>query len=82
MSAIKPTDAVSQLCPNCGLCCNGVLFADVELRKGDDAKRLMKLGLSLERKGQGETRIRATMCVFRWKTLWNLRWPSKALPDV
>ena len=51
MSAGKPTDAVSQLCPNCGLCCNGVLFADVELRAGDDAGRLAELGLSLGMKG-------------------------------
>jgi Fe-S-cluster containining protein len=47
-------DAVSQLCPNCGLCCDSTLFADVELRAGDDAKRLAKLGLSLEKKGQGK----------------------------
>jgi len=45
MSAVKPTDAISQLCPNCGLCCNGVLFADVELRAGDDAGRLAELEL-------------------------------------
>jgi len=50
----KPTDPVSQLCPNCGLCCNGVLFADVELRAGDDAEQLRKLGLTLEKKGQGK----------------------------
>ena len=43
--------AVDQLCPNCGLCCNGVLFSDVELRAGDDAKRLANLGLSLAKKG-------------------------------
>jgi Fe-S-cluster containining protein len=48
-------DAVSRLCPNCGLCCNGVLFADVELRAGDDAKRLAKLGLTLEKKGRNKT---------------------------
>jgi len=29
--------SVSQLCPNCGLCCDSTLFADVELRRGDDA---------------------------------------------
>jgi uncharacterized protein len=52
MNAGKPTDAVSQLCPNCGLCCDSTLFADVELRAGDDAKRLAKLGLSLEKKGR------------------------------
>ncbi|HEY3762595.1 MAG TPA: YkgJ family cysteine cluster protein [Verrucomicrobiae bacterium] len=45
-------NAVEQLCPNCGLCCDGTLFADVELRKGDDAKRLEKLGLSLHKKGK------------------------------
>jgi Fe-S-cluster containining protein len=44
-------NGVDQLCPNCGLCCNGVLFADVELRTGDDAGRLVELGLSLTKKG-------------------------------
>jgi len=47
----QPTDAISQLCPNCGLCCNGVLFADVELQKGDSAGRLIDLGMSLKKKG-------------------------------
>jgi uncharacterized protein len=46
------TDSVDRLCPNCGLCCNGVLFADVELRAGDDAARLAKLGLLIEKKTQ------------------------------
>jgi uncharacterized protein len=50
----KPTEAVSQLCPNCGLCCDSTLFADVELRAGDDAKRLAILGLTLEKKGRGK----------------------------
>ena len=54
MSAAKSFDAVSQLCPNCGLCCNGVLFADVELRAGDDANRLKELGLTLATKGRGK----------------------------
>ena len=43
-------NAVDQLCPNCGLCCDSTLFADVELRAGDDAKRLAKLGLTIEKK--------------------------------
>jgi len=38
---------VEQLCPNCGLCCDSTLFADVELRAGDDAKKLRRLGLAL-----------------------------------
>ena len=43
--------SVDRLCPNCGLCCNGVLFADVELRRGDDPGRLAELGLALGMKG-------------------------------
>jgi uncharacterized protein len=45
-------NGVDELCPKCGLCCDGTLFADVELRAGDDAKRLAKLGLSLKKKGR------------------------------
>lgn len=37
--------ASSSLCLACGLCCNGVIFADVQLRDGDDAKKLKSLGL-------------------------------------
>ena len=51
MNPAEPTRAVSQLCPNCGLCCNGVLFADVELRKGDDVQRFVELGLAVGKKG-------------------------------
>jgi Fe-S-cluster containining protein len=41
---------IEQLCPNCGLCCDSTLFADVELRKGDDPKRLEQLGLEILQK--------------------------------
>jgi Fe-S-cluster containining protein len=47
-------NGVEQLCPSCGLCCDSTLFADVELRAGDDAKRLQQLGLTLEKKGKGK----------------------------
>jgi len=55
-------DFVSQLCPNCGLCCNGVLFADVELRKGDDAQRLAELGLPLVKKGRKPAFAQPCVC--------------------
>ncbi|MEI7807822.1 MAG: YkgJ family cysteine cluster protein [Verrucomicrobiota bacterium] len=42
--------SIDALCPNCGLCCDSTLFADVELRAGDDAKRLKRLGLTLHQK--------------------------------
>jgi len=47
-------DGIEQLCPNCGLCCDSTLFADVELRAGDDAKQLRQLGLTLEKKGRSK----------------------------
>ena len=52
MSADNPPEAVSQLCPHCGLCCDSTLFADVELRSGDDPKRLEQLGLVIEQKSR------------------------------
>lgn len=47
-------NGVEQLCPQCGLCCDSTLFADVELHPGDDAQSLKKLGLSLHKKGRGK----------------------------
>jgi Fe-S-cluster containining protein len=34
-----------KLCLSCGLCCNGVIFADVRLQPHDDKEKLEKLGL-------------------------------------
>lgn len=42
-------EAVAQLCPQCAMCCNGVLFKDVELQPGDNAARLKALGLPFAR---------------------------------
>lgn len=42
--------AVSTLCPHCGLCCDSTLFADVELRAGDNPTRLRGHGLTLFQK--------------------------------
>lgn len=40
---------IEKLCLVCGLCCNGVIFADVKLRPGDDAQRLRSAGLPVTR---------------------------------
>ena len=45
---------VDKLCPNCGLCCDSTLFADVKLRRDDDAKRLAQLGLAFTGKSRGK----------------------------
>jgi Fe-S-cluster containining protein len=50
--ATNSAAAIAKLCPACGLCCNGVLFGDVELQRRDDAKLLAKLGVELFRKGR------------------------------
>jgi Fe-S-cluster containining protein len=51
MAKEKPSSTadpvVATLCPNCALCCNGVLFKDVELQKGDNADKLKNLGLPI-----------------------------------
>ncbi len=43
------TDSIARLCTACGLCCNGVLFADVELQTDEEAAVLEKLGLRVKR---------------------------------
>jgi len=35
------------ICLKCGLCCNGVIFADVKLQPGEDSTRLRSLGLAV-----------------------------------
>lgn len=46
----RPLSAVDTLCQKCGLCCNGVLFADVELTRSDKVSQLSALGLATFRK--------------------------------
>ncbi len=59
-------NAVSELCPACGFCCNGVVFADVELRRDDDGVRLETLGVKLFSKG-GKRRFRQPCTCFDGK---------------
>lgn len=40
--------APEDICLTCGLCCNGVIFADVRLQAGDDPELLHGLGLPLK----------------------------------
>ena len=47
----RPGSPADGLCLVCGLCCNGVIFADVRLQATDDPKRLRLLGLPLARVG-------------------------------
>jgi Fe-S-cluster containining protein len=48
-------NCVDHLCPNCGLCCDSTLFADVELRASDSPARLSRLGLALLKKNKFTT---------------------------
>ena len=49
--AISADDTIQRLCLRCGICCNGVLFRDVELQAGDDPARLRSLGVTLQKSG-------------------------------
>lgn len=54
---MRPSSAILQsLCLQCGLCCNGGLFRDVELQTGDAPARLKALGLPLKT-ARGKTRL-------------------------
>lgn len=44
--------AAEQLCLQCGLCCNGVIFAQGQLQPEDDAVKLKRLGLAMKRNGK------------------------------
>ena len=50
---MNPRDSNS-LCLECGLCCNGVIFADVQLQPGDDARHLRSLGLNFAANRQSQ----------------------------
>ena len=53
--ASTPSKA-QRLCLACGLCCDGALFKDVELRAAGEAARLSELGLFLQT-GRSRTRL-------------------------
>lgn len=55
--------AAAQLCPQCGLCCNGVLFGDVELQRGDTAATLASNGLNIFRKGRKQAFAQPCACL-------------------
>jgi len=55
--------AAAQLCSQCGLCCNGVLFGDVELQPGDKAAQLASLGLPIFRKGRKQAFTQPCSCL-------------------
>jgi hypothetical protein len=61
---LTPPDANS-LCRECGLCCNGVIFADVQLRPRDDPARLRALGLALvQRSKSGQEKFKQPCAAF------------------
>ena len=58
-------DNANSLCRECGLCCNGVIFADVQLRPADNAARLRLLGLAFVQKSKaGSEKFRQPCAAF------------------
>src|SRR5947207_12643077 len=52
LSVRTKCDSEQELCLACGLCCNGVLFADVRLEAADEAGKLRALGLAVSKRGR------------------------------
>jgi uncharacterized protein len=50
------------LCTRCGLCCNGSLFADVELAGADEASALEVMGLEIEDADGGDGALLLQPC--------------------
>jgi uncharacterized protein len=53
--------AIESLCRVCALCCNGVLFRDVELQPGDPTERLRLLGLPLQTPRTGRAKQQSSV---------------------
>jgi uncharacterized protein len=51
MQIMDITPAIKMLCLECGLCCDGVIFADIELHQRAEIRSANSLGLQLQRKG-------------------------------
>ena len=51
-SSVEAQQIIDELCSSCALCCNGVLFGDVEVQASDNPKALQQAGLNLQRKGK------------------------------
>jgi len=49
---------IKELCGECGLCCNGAIFADVQLQPGDNKARLSFLGLEMKSSASGRAHSR------------------------
>lgn len=47
-SSLNEAEPDRHTCTRCGLCCDGSLFADVELASGDETSALEVLGLDIE----------------------------------
>jgi hypothetical protein len=50
-----------RLCTQCGLCCDGTLFGDVELRGRPEVTRLLALGLAVD-EGDGDADVLPLPC--------------------
>jgi hypothetical protein len=58
---MKPS-LTDTLCTRCGLCCDGSLFADVELASGDEASALEVMGLEIEDADEDEGGLLVQPC--------------------
>ncbi len=77
--AISTQRLTRQLCLRCGICCNGVLFRDVELQAGDDPARLQVLGLPLRAPRGSARSAKDSPTALPLSRPWRLLQPCAAL---
>ena len=58
---MKPT-VTDALCTRCGLCCDGSLFADVELASSEESTALEVMGLEIEDDDENDDRLLVQPC--------------------
>jgi Fe-S-cluster containining protein len=80
--SLSAAETIRQLCLRCGICCNGVLFRDVELQARDDPLRLRALGLPLQKRRADSEARKDLATALSGPRRWRLPQPCSALgPD-
>jgi len=56
-------ESIQKMCAQCGLCCSGLLFVDVQLQDGQERNTLSELGVELEEHDQHSYLVQPCACL-------------------
>lgn len=63
MATPELADSIQKICTECGLCCSGVLFVDVQLQGDKERNKLCELGVELEEQDQQSYLVQPCACL-------------------